>query len=83
MDTLRRLVQFVFWMLFMLSGLAVLTVIAMNPKWAVSYHGPFYNGAGSSGTFYVLAVSLAMIWVGIVKLRRLFKSKRRYRGKKE
>lgn len=73
MKTAPRVVLCLLWVLWTLSGVAVLAIDVINPKWAISYHGSFYNGAGPSGVVYSSAAAVAVIFVGIIKLKRLFK----------
>jgi len=73
MKTVSRLAWCVLWILWTLLGVAVLAFIVIEPEKAIFYHRTFYNGGGPSGTFYVSAFAVVMIFVGIVKLRRLFK----------
>jgi hypothetical protein len=73
MKTASRLALCVLWILWTLLGVAVLAIEVAAPEHAIFYHRTFYNGGGPSGAFYVSAFAVVMIFVGIVKLRRLFK----------
>jgi hypothetical protein len=73
MKTVSRMAWCLLWFLQTLLGVSVLAIVVFDPKRAIFYHRSFYNGGGPSGAFYVSAMAVAMIFVGVVKLRRLFK----------
>jgi hypothetical protein len=73
MKTVTRIALCLLWFLWTLMGVAVLAIDVIDPKWAIFYHRSTRNGAGPSGIVYVSAMAVVMIFVGVVKLRRLFK----------
>jgi len=76
MKNVARIAWCLLWSMCTLLGVSVLAMIVINPKGALYYHGSFYNRGGPSGTFYVATTAVVMIFVGVIKLRRLLKRNR-------
>ena len=73
MKTVSRIFLCLLWLSCTLLGVGVIAADIFDPKWAIFYHRSFYNGAGPSGSVYVSAMAVVMIFVGVIKLRRLLK----------